>query len=74
MDKQDTNHSSHRSGADQEQISVLELLCRGQLKDEAIVYTCLSPCKGIAAVEEQVQKNQAKHAAKTATLSYEETN
>lgn len=56
MNKHDANHHGHRRGTDQKYISVLELLGRRQLKDEAIIYTSLSPCEDIAAVEEEVKE------------------
>ena len=64
MDKQDSNYSGHRWGANQEHISVLELLCGAEFEDEAVVYTRLSPYKNVASEQEEVQKQHTEYAAK----------
>lgn len=63
MKKQDTYDSSHGCSADQENIVVLELLRLGEFEDEAVVDPRLSPHDYVASVEEDMQEQEAKHAA-----------
>lgn len=53
----------HRRGAYQEHISVFELLRRREFEYKAVVYPRLAPHEYVASVEEQVQKQEAEHAA-----------
>jgi hypothetical protein len=63
MNKHDSHYSSHRCGANQEYISVLQLLCRAQLKDEAIIYPGFPPHENVATIQKEVQEHQGEHAA-----------
>ena len=50
MNKQNPDDSGHRHGTDQEHVSILELFSRGQLEDEAIIYTSLPPHEDVAPI------------------------
>lgn len=61
--KHDPYDYSHRGGTYQEHIPVLELFGRSKLKYEGVVDACLPPHEDVAAIEENVQEQEAKHAA-----------
>lgn len=63
MCKHDTNNNRHRGSAYQEHITILELFGRCKFKYECVVYACLSPDEDVASIEEEVQEEEAEHAA-----------
>lgn len=64
MQEQDTNDSSQWCGTDQEHIIVLEFLRWGEFKNETVIYSCLLPHENIASVEEKMEEQKTKYAAK----------
>jgi len=66
--KHNSHYYSHRCSTYQENIPVLQFLCRGKLKYKAVVYSCLPPHEDVAAVKEQVQDQEAKHTATSCEL------
>lgn len=61
--KHHSYYHSHGCGTDQENLPVLELFGWSKFKYECVVYSCLSPQEDVAAVEEQVQEQEAEHTA-----------
>jgi hypothetical protein len=61
--KHNTNDNCHGSSANQEHITILQLFGRREFKYECVVYACLSPHEDVASVEEEMQKEEAEHAA-----------
>jgi len=58
-----TNNNCHGSSAYQKHVSVLELFSRREFKYECVVYACLSPHENVTSIEEEMQKEEAEHAA-----------
>ena len=63
MCKHDPNNNRHRGSAYQEHVTVLKFFGRCKFKYECVVYACLSPHKYIASIGEEMQKEEAEHAA-----------
>ena len=63
VSKHDSHHGRHGSGADKENVSVLELSGWPKLEDEAVIYPGLPPHEDVAPIEEQMQEQKAEHAA-----------
>lgn len=63
MRKHCTNNNCHGSSAYQEHVSVLELFSRREFKYECVVYACLSPHEDVTPIDEEMQEEEAEHAA-----------
>jgi hypothetical protein len=61
--KHDTNNNRHRGSAYQKHITILKLFGRCEFEYECVVYACLSPHEDVTSVDEEMQEQEAEHAA-----------